>query len=187
MTITQQETLDLLSRHGNCAPQDAADWTGPFQLPESLREFYSVVGPQDVFVEGYGNPTTIYSLRKLWDRQAGYRWNGLTNESISDWPENWLVVAAEGTDPYIFDIENNRILFAQHGAGAWDAGEIYSDINTMAACIATLGCVMVDSDDFEDDDCNINPKCRIDAIDRLTSILGDKTEAESIVETAGWG
>ena len=187
MTATPEQTRELLCRHGDCAPQDVTEWTGPFQLPEQLREFYSVVGPQDVCIEGYGNPTTIYSLKKLWDRQAGYRWNGLTNEPISDWPENWLAVADEGADPYIFDAENSSNLFAQHGSGEWDAGEIYPDINTMAACIATLGCVMVDSDDFEDDDCNINPKCRIDAIDRLTSILGDKTEAESIVETAGWG
>ena len=56
----------------------------------------------------------------------------------------------------------------------------------MAACIATLGCVILDSEDFEDDDCNINPYCRIDAIDRLAKILGSKTKAETIVETAGW-
>lgn len=47
---------------------------------------------------------------------------------------------------------------------------------------------MLDLDDFEDNDCNINPNSRIDAIDRLTpKMLGTKTEAESIVETAGRG
>ena len=186
MAITAKETRELLCRHGSCAPQGPADWTGPFQLPESLLQFYSGVGPKDVCIEGFGNPTTIHSLKKLWERQAGYRWNGLTNEPIGDWPENWIVVADEGADPYIFDTETTRILFAQHGSGEWDAGEIYLDINTMAACIATLGCVILDSEDFEDDDCNINPDCRIDAIDRLAKILGSKTKAETIVETAGW-
>jgi hypothetical protein len=57
----------------------------------------------------------------------------------------------------------------------------------MAACIATLGSVILDSNSFEEDDCNINPACRIDAIDRLTKILGDKNYAKAIVERAGWG
>ena len=187
MSITSEETRELLRRHGTCATQDATDWTGPFDLPDALREFYSDVGPLDVCIEGFGNPTTIYSLRKLWERQAGYRWNGLTNERIADWPENWIVIADEGADPYIFDTKTTRILFAQHGSGEWDADEIYGDINTMAACVATLGSIIVDPDNFEDDDCNINPDCRIDAVDRLTNILGNKTEAESIVEMAGWG
>jgi len=187
MAATSEETRELLCRHGDCINQAASDWSGPFELPEVLRNFYSEVGPKDVCIEGYGNPTTIPSLKHLWDRQAGYRWNGLTNEPIEDWPPNWIVVADEGADPYIFDMNTSQILFAQHGTGEWDAGEMYPDINTMAACIATLGCVILDSDNFEDDDCNINPECRMDAIERLTKILGDKTDAESIVEMAGWG
>ncbi len=187
MTATSEEARKLLCRHGDCVNQDAADWSGPFELPQSLRKFYSEVGPKDICVEGFGNATTIPSLRSLWDRQAGYRWNGLTNELIDDWPANWIVVADEGADPYIFDIETTWILFAQHGTGEWDADEIYPDINTMAACIATLGCVILDSNNFDDDDCNINPACRIDAIDRLTKILGDKNHAKAIVEMAGWG
>ncbi|EKU98526.1 hypothetical protein Lepto7375DRAFT_7822 [Leptolyngbya sp. PCC 7375] len=187
MAAKSAQTRELLTRHGDCEKQDLAEWSGPFELPNALRDFYSDVGPKDICIEGYGNPTTIPSLKRLWDRQAGYRWNGLTNEPIEEWPSNWIVVADEGADPYIFDTETGRILFAQHGAGAWDAGEIYPDITTMAACIATLGCVILDSQDFEDEDCNINPNCRMDAIDRLTEILGNQSQAEAIVEMAGWG
>lgn len=187
MAATPEEARDLLSRHGECEPQIISDWSGTFNLPDALQGFYADVGPKDVCIEGYGNPTTIPALKNLWEFQAGYRWNGLTNKPIEDWPSDWLVVASEGGDPYIFDMKTNRILFAQHGTGEWDAGEIYSDINTMAACIAVLGCVILESNNFEDEDCNINPECRKDAIERLTKILGDPTEAESVVETAGWG
>lgn len=187
MKATADETRKLLARHGECVPQDAADWSGPFDLPDALRDFYSNIGPSDIYIEGYGNPTTIPALKNLWNHQAGYRWNGLTNEPIEDWPANWIVVADEGGDPYIFDMETNGILFAQHGTGEWDAGEIYPDITTMAACIATLCCIILDTEDFTDDDFNINPECRAEAIERLTKILGDKSEAESIIEMAGWG
>lgn len=187
MAVTSEQARELLCRHGQCATQDIEEWAGPFELPAPLRDFYSDVGPQDVCIEGYGNPTTIYSLKKLWDRQAGYRWNGLTNEPIENWPPDWVVVADEGGDPYLFDMKTTRILYARHGTGEWDAGEIYPDINTMAACIATLGCVILDSDDFENKDGDVNPARRMDAVERLTKILGDKSSAESIVEVAGWG
>ena len=187
MPVTSGETRKLLCRHGECAKQKASDWAGPFELPEPLRVFYSEVGPVDIWIEGFGNPTTIYSLSDLWNRQAGYRWNGLTNEPVDDWQPNWIVVADEGADPYIYDMETSRILFALHGQGEWDAEEIYPDINTMAACIAILGSVILDSPDFADDDCNVNPDCRAKAVKQLTKILGSKSEAESIVEMAGWG
>ncbi len=184
---TSETARELLSHHGTCVAQDAGDWTGAIDLPEAIRRFYIDVGPRNVAVVGFGNDTTLPSLALLWERQAGYRWNGLTNAPIENWPDNWLVVADEGADPYIFDINTGRILFAHHGTGSWDAGEIYLDLDTMAACIATLGCVIQDSEDFEDDDCNINPACRADAVNRLAAILGNSSDAEEIVITAGWG
>ncbi len=161
---TAELARELLSRHGACVPQDVSGWDGPFDLPDPLRRFYADVGPHNIDVVGYGNSTTLPSLAHLWERQAGYRWDGLTNEPIDDWHDNWLVVADEGADPYIYDIGAGRVLFAQHGAGEWDAGEIYQDLNTMAACIATLGCVIIDSDDFVDENCDINPACRAGAM-----------------------
>ena len=187
MAATPEKAWELLSRHGNCTPQDATDWTGTIPLPEPITAFYRDVGPLNIEVVGYGNPSFIPSLATLWDHQAGYRWDGVSGAPIEDWNPDWFVVADEGADPYIFDATTGRILFAQHGYGEWDAGEIYPDLNTMAACIAALGTVILDSDEFTDDDEMIKPECRERAIALLTEIIGDKIEAEVIVETAGWG
>ncbi len=184
---TSEFARKLLSQHGVCMPQDSSDWSGPFELPTVLTDFYDDVGPCNIDVVGYGNSTIIPSLERLWSYQAGYRWNGLSQDPADDWPPNWLVVADEGADPYIFDMESGRILFAEHGTGSWDAGEIYPNLNTMAACIATLGCVIQDSEDFEDEEFNINPSCRMEAVTRLTDILGSSSDADAVVIMAGWG
>ena len=187
MTATASQARELLAHHGTCSAQIADDWTGEIPIPDDIARFYAEVGPRDIEIVGYANPTFIPSLSELWNRQAGYRWNGLTGEPIADWPDSWIVVADEGADPYIFDSDTRRVLFAQHGTGEWDAGEIYPDLNTMAACIATLGIVISEADDFTDDDFLVQPKYRDMAVARLTDLLGITTEAEAIVTTAGWG
>jgi len=186
MADISQIARNRLSRHGVCAPQEPEAWGGAIELPAAIAAFYSNVGPVNINIEGYGNPTTLPSLENLWERQSGYRWNGLTGDPIEDWPSNWIVIANEGGDPYIFDSETEKILFAMHGAGNWAADEMFADIPTMAACIATLGCVMLDADEFEDEDGDVNPDCIKKAIDQLAEILGDRDDAESLVEQAGW-
>lgn len=185
--VSSTQARELLSRHGTCVTQESSDWIGSIALPVDIAQFYAQVGPRNIEIVGYGNPTFMPSLAQLWDHQAGYRWNGLTGEPIDNWPDHWVVVADKGADPYIYDAEVRRILYAQHGTGSWNAGEIYPDLNTMAGCIATLGGVVMDAEDFTDEDCLINPQYREQAVSLLTSLLGSSSEAEAIVTTAGWG
>lgn len=183
--LTTDRIRELLLRHGTCQSQPATDWEGDIPLPDAIAQFYRDIGPMNVIVEGYGNPTFLPSLAKLWSRQAGYRWHGRTLERIANWHDDWIVIADEGADPYIF--HDGKILFANHGTGGWDPDEIYPDINTMAACIATLGEVRLDAgEDFTDDDSIIRPKFIDEAIQKLTAILGDKASAEAKLQTSGW-
>ena len=43
-----------------------------------------------------------------------------------------------------------------------------------------------DAGEFEDEDGDVNPDCIKKAIDQLAEILGDRDDAESLVEQAGW-
>ena len=127
-------------------------------------------------------------LANLWQFQAGYRWNGLTGEPIEDWNDDWLVVADEGGDPFIFARSSGVILHAYHGEGEWEAGEIFSDLKTMAACLAQIGAIVVESGrEYMEEDCSIRPKYRSLASDRLQSLLGSKSQAEAILAVLGWG
>jgi hypothetical protein len=177
----------LLALHGEVRPQPASDWTGAFPIPPALERFYREVGPVNVTIEAHANPYFLPSLADLWQFQAGYRWNGL-GEPIEGWPDDWLVVADEGGDPFIFVRSSAVVLHAYHGEGEWDAGEMFPDLNTMAACLAHIGAIVLEAgDDFTEEDCSIRPKYRALASARLQELLRSKLEAESALGVLGWG
>jgi hypothetical protein len=184
--ITSNQVIKLLVPHGTCKPQSASQWLGSIVLPPAIACFYEEVGPVDINIPGYGNSSFLPKLSSLWNRQAGYRWNAKTTEVITDWHSDWIVVADEGADPYIHF--EGKIMFAYHGAGKWKPANAYADINTMAACLAVLGSVILEADDdFTNDNCDVRPKYKREAILRITDILGKKQDAKAAVERAGWG
>lgn len=186
--VTAEVAKRLLGLHGEVRPQPASDWTGAFPIPASIERFYQKVGPANVTIEGHGNPYEIPSLADLWEFQAGYRWNGLSGEPIADWPDDWLVTAMESGDPFIFVRSSGAVLHACHGEGEWYAGEMFPDLNTMAACLALIGAVVLEAgDEFTEEDCSIRDKYRALASARLQELLGSKSEAEAVLRGLGWG
>ena len=179
----------LLAAHGDVRPQPASDWDGPFPLPPAVADFYDRVGPVDVNVPAYGNDFALPRLAALRDFQIGYRWHGHTGEPIDGWDDAWLVVGGCGGDPFIFDRNTGRILHDEHGRGRWDPGECLADLPALAACLATLGTIVVTAgDDFTDDDAYVRPAHRDRAVTSLADLLGSRSATEAIVTgIAGWG
>ncbi|MGA2499438.1 MAG: hypothetical protein ABSH20_16985 [Tepidisphaeraceae bacterium] len=180
--VASIQAKELVALHGEVRPQPSHDWTGPFPIPLAVECYYREIGPADVYIRYYGNPYFLPCLSKLWEFQAGYRWDGLSGEPITNWPDDWLVVADEGGDPFIFSRSSGVILHAYHGEGVWDAGEIFPDLNTMAACLAGLGAIALEAGkELTDDDCNIRPMYRKRALVRLRALLGSTLRAERVL------
>jgi hypothetical protein len=185
---TAKQARESLSHHGVVQPQPVSDWTGAFPLPAAIEQFYQEVGPVDVTIRSYGNPFFLPRLSGLWEFQAGYRWNGLSGEPIDDWNDDWLVVADEGGDPFIFQRSSGTVLHAYHGEGEWDAHEMFPDPNTMAACLGFLGTVVVSAGEtFTDDDHCIRSEHCERAMEGLMELLGSESCAEMNLEELGWG
>jgi hypothetical protein len=146
MAIADQ-ARELLAQHGAVRPQPATEWAGLFSLPPVVAQFYQEVGPADVDVESYGNPFFLPSLGRLWQFQAGYRWNGLTGDRMADWLDDWLVVASEGSNPFILSRSSGRVLHDEVGRGVWKPAELFPDLNTMAASLGQLGALVVEAGD----------------------------------------
>jgi hypothetical protein len=178
----------LLAMHGEVCAQPPSDWKGAFPIPQEIERFYIEVGPTNVTIEAHGNPYFLPSLADLWQFQAGYRWNGLSGEPIEDWPDDWPVIADEGGDPFIFVRSSGVVLHAHHGEGDWDAGEMFPDINTMAACLAQIGAIVLEAgDEYMEEDYSIRLKYRELTSARLQELLGSKAEAEAVAGVLGWG
>jgi hypothetical protein len=154
--------------------------------PKSSDDLHQV-GPSDIVIESYGNPFFLPSLARLWQHQVGYRFDA-SGERVEDWSSNWIVVADEGADPFIYDASTAEILFANHGAGTWKPVEAYPDLNTMAACMAIFGIVSIQAgENFTDEQSYVSPEHRAEAVSRLLEVLADKEAAEAIIVNAGWG
>jgi hypothetical protein len=185
--ITPELAKQLVALHGEVRPQPPSDWTGAFPLPSAVECFYHEVGPSNVTVKAHGNPFYLPCLADLRQFQAGYRWNGLTGERIEDWNDDWLVVADEGGDPFIFARSSGVILHAYHGEGEWDAGEMFTDLNTMAACLSQLGVIASEAgNEFLAEDYSIRAECRALASMRLGELLGGRSNAEAALDLLGW-
>jgi hypothetical protein len=118
--VSFERAKEVLALHGEVRPQPPSDWNGPFPIPPAIERFYREVGPVDVRIGAYGNPYFLPRLTGLWEFQAGYRWNGLSGERIEDWDDDWLVVADEGGDPFMFSRSSGRILHAYSwGQSCW--------------------------------------------------------------------
>ncbi len=182
------------ARFGPLQAQDEHDWQGPFPLPPVLARFYTQVGPLGCEMNtkvGHAGITIpglevwVPPLKRLWSHQAGYRWHGITGEPIDDWPSNWLVIADRGADPFILDLDDGRVLFSHHGAGLLDAGEIVGDVPSLMAVLAAAGTVyFAAGDDLynDDDDGGIRAEHQDAAVQAVTGVLGDRTDAESFIE-----
>jgi hypothetical protein len=186
--VAAERVKELLSMHGVVRAQPPDDWAGSFPLPTPVERFYREVGPVDITIESYGNALFLPRLAALWKFQGGYRWNGLTGLPIEDWDDDWLVVADQGGDPFIFSRTTGVVLHAEHGTGVWEPEEIFADLNTMMACLGHLGAVIVSAGEaFTDEECLIRPEHREKALFGLRQLLGSESKAESLLETLSWG
>jgi len=186
--VTANRARELLASHGVVQSQLKTDWAGTFALRTYVEDFYRDVGPADVTIESYGNPFFLPRLAGLWQFQAGYRWNGLSQAPIEDWNDDWLVVADEGGDPFILSRGSGKVLHDTHGKGVWDPWDMFPDITTMAACLAMLGKIVASAGDtFTDEDCCISPEHRERARVSFWQLLGSESDVDFILKRLDWG
>lgn len=188
----------LLAPWGELRPQPASDWQGTVPLPEALADFYAQVGPwgetyhaqvgpTGVSLDIGGNPVDIPPLHKLWQLQAGYRWNAVDGEPLADWSEHWLVIADQGADPFILDIASGEVLFAFHGAGAWAPKRLAATLDTAFGALATMANSMAElGDDAFDDSDELLATARTAVAAALAGYLGSADRAAQFLDVLEW-
>lgn len=168
-------------------PQSFEEWTGPFELPQEILVYYQSLGPVDVTIEGYGNPYFLPSLARLWMFQGGYRYEVSSGESFPEWNPDWLVVADEGGDAFIFSLSSKHILFACHGEGTWSPHPLFDNLAEMVFCLSVLGSIATQNRaQLTDADSLIHPQHIDNARSQIASEVGSVEKADSILNSMGW-
>ncbi|RDZ28647.1 SMI1/KNR4 family protein [Lysobacter silvisoli] len=188
----------LLERWGELRAQPASDWQGEFALPPDLLDFYRQIGPwggvhhANIGPVGLdlpcgGNPVSIPPLQHLWSRQAGYRWHGLSGERLRGWKDEWLVIAHEGSHPFIYDLRSGRVYFDLAG-GDWNPRLIAGDAATALGAIATVADAYTAlGEDALDEDGALRPQARAQVRDALAAFLdADAARADALLQAWRW-
>lgn len=180
----------LLKPFGTLSPQSPDEWVGDIPLPEVLADFYREVGPEHVEIDTIGDPFTFYPLSRLWDAQAGYRWNPNTGAHLVDWNEEWIVVARQGEDPFILDALTGAVLTAP-GEDGWldrpDEPEVtFPDLAAMVQALAAVGMAYARYEDPFTEDWNVKPELVNDVVAGLSTVMGDRAAASATARKFGY-
>lgn len=75
--------------------------SGEWNLPDEYTYFLKHYVPESVSwsTDEYIN-LFIYGAKDLVEGQSGYNYNPVTEEVITDWPRDYLVIASDEGDPY---------------------------------------------------------------------------------------
>ncbi|SFK95571.1 hypothetical protein [Lysobacter sp. cf310] len=188
----------LLAPWGELRAQPASDWQGEFALPPALLDFYrevgpwggvrhASVGPLGLDLACGGNPVSIPPLQNLWARQAGYRWHGLSGERLRGWKDEWLVVAMEGSHPFIYDLISGAVSFDLAG-GDWNPRPIADDLATAFGALATVANTYAAlGESALDEDYELRPQARASVRDALAEFLGQgPAQADALLHAWRW-
>lgn len=184
--ISADRVRKLLQAHGNVESQPASDFTGDVPLPAALAAYYRDIGPADIEIEAFGDHTVLPRLSTLWDAQTGYRWDGI-GQPNEEWPADWIVVADERGDPFIFSSTTGKVYYAVHSGGPWEPIELFPDLASMAGSLALLGVVFNEAgEDISDHDLHVKPQYLARARDGLGEFLPDAAAVQKVLDTLGW-
>jgi hypothetical protein len=168
--------------------QPPSDWLGEFPLPDLVAQYFAELGPVDVWIRGYGNPYFLPSLSGLWLFQSGYRYHPDTGERFSDWDDDWLVIADEGGDAFIFSRISAVILHAYHGEGIWKPAVMFAGLAEMVTTFAIIGEIVESAGQMLIDDASmIFPRFQRDARTRIGEYLDSTERADALLQRLGWG
>ncbi len=78
----------------------------------------------------------FYGLDELSDRQAGYRFDGITGERIDAWPADRFVIADWAADPITVGPDGS-VCYSVHGVGSWTYTRIAADLPAFLHLLAT--------------------------------------------------
>lgn len=187
---------DLLSPWGELRPQVASDWQGEVALPAVLASFYEKLGPwgevhekhgpMGLSIAAGGNPVDIPTLKDLWLRQACYRWHGNTGERLPEWQDHWLLVATEGSNPFMLDTISGQVYFALAG-GKPDFQLFAPDLLTAFAAIACVANTMRELDEQAfDETYELTVAARAQVTQNLDKLLAGSADARQMLAAWRW-
>jgi hypothetical protein len=99
-----------------------------WKFPAVYLNFLTRFSPIKVVLESkrfWNGGLELYGAGELIAAQDGYAFNPVKKKLIRGWPNDYVVIANHGGDPFVLDLSSSDgkdapVLTAEHGAGKWD-------------------------------------------------------------------
>ena len=112
-------------------------------FPPELKMYIDTVCPSEPLAfEGVGYPVDIISKAVISWKMPGFNVNTVTGENISSWDNSWFLIANEGGEPIIVNLneheEQSVVYSALQGAESWEFCPIADSIGQFLLCAAAV-------------------------------------------------
>lgn len=106
-------------------------------LPEELRNYIKQVCPSNpTIINGVGHPIELLSIEQLSWQMEGYNFDSVNQKVIKNWQENWFLIASEGGEPVIINLDDNLdnnvdlspVYSAMQTSNGWDFAKVADSI-----------------------------------------------------------
>ncbi len=167
-----------------------SQWAGQYALPDELLEFYKIFKfpKRGMAFPGVGNSYNVYSLDSLFSRQDGYAYSGKPQQPITGWHPNWIVIADEGADPFIYDTNKKCVLSDMHGQGKWEPSYFCDTPYEMLWAFSVFSFILLNANNnfLEwDEDFDPNAIYYYKALEHLTNGIGDNEKSKALLYNIG--
>jgi len=131
-------------------------------LPQELKLYIEqVCGEIKTTISGVGHPIELLSIEQLSWKMEGFNFDSINQKKISGWQDNWFLLADEGGEPVIVDLDDSHEVSAVYSAmktsDGWDFAQVADSIGQYLVCAKAIEHAMnfPDVDEPLDEDFNL--------------------------------
>tara|TARA_B110000091_G_scaffold212979_1_gene261035 strand:- start:650 stop:1270 length:621 start_codon:yes stop_codon:yes gene_type:complete len=126
-----------LSTKSNKAKFEALEQQRRLTLPQELKAYIEQVCPSNnTSIKGVGHPIDLLSIEQLSWQMEGYNFDSVNQTTIKGWQDNWFLIASEGGEPVIIDLDDNLnndvelspVYSAMQTSKGWDFAKVADSI-----------------------------------------------------------
>jgi hypothetical protein len=101
------------------------------KVPYQIQQWYIQASPRNFEIPTIGNSIPLWNEYDILDAQDGYRFHGITKESLTNWNQQWIVIGGEGPYPIIVNdssVDDINIYYGEFSGKSWDLNIITSGL-----------------------------------------------------------
>jgi len=130
-------SLSPLAVKANNSKCETLEQQKKMRFPKELKTYIEQICPLvSTNIKGVGHPIELLSIEQISWQMDGYNFDTVNQTTIKDWQDNWFLIASEGGEPIIIDLNENinhddvlsPVYSAMQTSNGWDFAKVADSI-----------------------------------------------------------